>query len=65
MKQLTGYLNIDKVSLTYPDFLMITENACKNIRERYYEKLDKDTVYTSFTIGLRDGEILIRKLPYH
>ena len=50
MKLLTGYLNIDKGSLTYPDFLMITENTCKNIRERYYEKLDKDTVYTSFTI---------------
>lgn len=48
MKQLTGYLNIDKVSLTYPDFLMITKNACKNIRERYYEKLDKDTVYTKY-----------------
>lgn len=48
MKQLTGYLNIDKVSLTYPDFLMITENTCKNIREHYYEKLDKDFVMVRF-----------------
>ncbi len=65
MKQVTGYLNIDKESLTYPGFLMTLENVSKDMRNRYLETIDKHTVYTSFTIGLRDGEILIRKLPYH
>lgn len=65
MKQITGCLNIDKESLTYPNFLMTLENVCGDIRDYYLRKVDESTVYTSFTIILRDGQFMIRKLPYH